>query len=216
MPRKSAESLLVTGAQAQQACSGGHVLALSQTAHAADGTASPQEEHEQLLTAGASSPEEALLPCSLNAAMASVSGGALGAVFGFGALPAAAPPPCARRRLRSDAARRCNHRRQSHTAQRAGAVGGCAYGGLHLSKGAQALAGPPAPRRAAADASAFRPSPAAPGLTCSAPQSFATFSGVFALASCLIQRLRNKHDGAAAGPARVLRPHGALHAPRPR
>ena len=44
-----------------------------------------QEVSEELLTADVLSPEEALLPCSLNAAMAGASGGALGAVFGFGA-----------------------------------------------------------------------------------------------------------------------------------
>lgn len=44
-----------------------------------------QEVSEELLTADVLSPEEALLPCSLNALMAGASGGALGAVFGFGA-----------------------------------------------------------------------------------------------------------------------------------
>lgn len=47
--------------------------------------ATPQEASEELLRADVLSPEEALLPCSLNAAMAGASGGALGAVFGFGA-----------------------------------------------------------------------------------------------------------------------------------
>ncbi|KAK9823050.1 hypothetical protein WJX81_004001 [Elliptochloris bilobata] len=101
------------------------------------GRQAQQEVSEELLTPDVSSPEEALLPCSLNAAVAGASGGALGAVFGFG----------------GKAVR-------------------------HSGQG----------RWRAARKEAW-----------TSAKSFATFSGVFALASCFIQRLRNKQDALNGG-----------------
>ena len=107
MPSKSRKSgagdaLVITGREAQQVplwpasgfcChssvedtyNGGTTVRGGVPAGLGIGVVMPQEFSEELLTADVLSPEEALLPCSLNAAMAGASGGALGAVFGFGA-----------------------------------------------------------------------------------------------------------------------------------
>lgn len=83
------DALLITGSQAQQASiSAFSVSGVTwrgyEPVFAERQMHVPQEVSEELLTSDVSLPEETLLPCSLNAVTAGLSGGALGAVLGFG------------------------------------------------------------------------------------------------------------------------------------